>query len=106
MWLLNKISCEIQILNEKVWKLMIENGRLEKENRKLKEDYKVLWILNDEIRRVNENLREENKKLKEDLDRIEEIKDRERIKLGEKIEGLEQELKDEKVKNKLLRMKK
>ena len=36
MWLLKKISCEIQILNEKVWKLMIENGKLEKENKKLK----------------------------------------------------------------------
>ena len=36
MWLLKKISCEIQILNEKVWKLMIENGKLEEENKKLK----------------------------------------------------------------------
>ena len=40
MWLLNKISCEIQILNEKVWKLMIENGKLEEENKKLKETIK------------------------------------------------------------------
>lgn len=37
MWLLNKISCEIQILNEKVWKLMIENGELREENKKLME---------------------------------------------------------------------
>ena len=38
MWLLNKTSCEIQILNEKVWKLMIENGELREENRKLKSE--------------------------------------------------------------------
>ena len=37
---------------------------VEQENKNLKENYKVLWILNDEIRRINENLREENRKLK------------------------------------------
>ena len=40
-----------------------------------------------------------------DLDTVEEIKDRERIGLRERIEELEQELKDEKVKNKILRTK-
>lgn len=42
MWLLKKISCEIQILNEKVWKLMIENGKLEEKNKKLKEEVEQL----------------------------------------------------------------
>lgn len=64
------------------------------------------YIRLDEYEKSTKLLRAEIRNLKDDLDRIEEIKDRERIKLIERIEGLEQELKDEKVKNKLLRMKK
>jgi uncharacterized protein (DUF342 family) len=64
------------------------------------------YIRLDEYEKSTKLLRAEIRNLKDDLDRIEEIKDRERIKLRERIEGLEQELKDEKVKNKLLRMKK
>ena len=64
MWLLKKISCEIQILNEKVWKLMIENGKLEKENKKLKE-----W--NNELIENHKKdiaiLCEENERLREEL---------------------------------------
>ena len=41
----------------------------------LVEDYKALWILNDEIRRVNENLREDKKKLKEKVRFLEECLD-------------------------------
>lgn len=39
---------------------------------RLKEENKVVWILNDEIRRINKNLREENQKLKEKLEQIKE----------------------------------
>ena len=78
MWLLNKISCEIQILNEKVWKLMIENGKLEKENKKLKEkldnrDLLLKWKRKEvqTLFKVNEELTAENKKLKERIDELE-----------------------------------
>lgn len=64
------------------------------------------YIRLDEYEKSTKLLRAEIRNLKDDLDKIEEIKDRERIKLRERIEELEQELKDEKVKNKLLRMKK
>jgi hypothetical protein len=64
------------------------------------------YIRLDEYEKSTKLLKAEIRNLKDDLDRIEEIKDRERISLRERIEELEQELKDEKVKNKLLRMKK
>ena len=64
MWLLKKISCEIQILNEKVWKLMIENGKLEKENRKLKEEVRFLEECLDRKEKLNEKYRKEIDKLK------------------------------------------
>ena len=59
MWLLNKISCEIQILNEKVWKLMIENSKLEKENKKLKEKVRFLEECLDRKEKLNEKYRKE-----------------------------------------------
>ena len=52
MWLLNKISCEIQILNEKVWKLMIENSKLEEKIRFLEQCL-------DNKEKVNKSLRED-----------------------------------------------
>lgn len=55
-------------LRQHILMLAMQLTQLEEENKKLNEDYKVLWILNDEIRRINENLREENKKLKAELD--------------------------------------
>ena len=81
MWLLNKISCEIQILNEKVWKLMIENGELEEENRKLNEKVRFLEESIRELRKEKENLKKEkgelksrlegeNKKLREENERL------------------------------------
>ena len=67
MWLLNKISCEIQILNEKVWKLMIENGKLEEENKNLRDYADNLDSENDNQAIEIEELKKENKKLKDDL---------------------------------------
>lgn len=64
------------------------------------------YIRLDEYEKSTKLLRAEIRNLKDDLDKIEEIKDREWISLRNRIEELEQELKDEKVKNKLLRMKK
>ncbi len=64
------------------------------------------YIRLDEYEKSTKLLRAEIRNLKDDLDKIEEIKDRERIKLRKKIEELEQELKEERVKNKVLRMKK
>lgn len=64
------------------------------------------YIRLDEYEKSTKLLRAEIRNLKDDLDKIEEIKDREWISLRDRIEELEQELKDEKVKNKLLRMKK
>ena len=58
---------ERQDLEELYRKQNLRICELEQENKKLKEDCKVVWILNDEIRRVNENLREENKKLRETI---------------------------------------
>ena len=58
---------------------------------RLKEENKVVWILNDEIRRINKNLREENKKLKEEKQELEYLWDineelkEENKKLKEKI---------------------
>ena len=75
----------------------------------MKKIYEYEWeryIRLDEYEKSTKLLRAEIRNLKDDLDKIEEIKDRERISLRERIEELEQELKDEKVKNKLLRMKK
>ncbi len=73
------------------------------------EIYEYEWeryIRLDEYEKSTKLLRAEIRNLKDDLDKIEEIKDREWISLRNRIEELEQELKDEKVKNKLLRMKK
>ena len=56
-------------LRQHILMLAMQLTQLEQENKKLKEDCKVVWILNDEIRRVNENLREENKKLREERDK-------------------------------------
>ena len=94
MWLLNKISCEIQILNEKVWKLMIENEKLKEENELLNNELAWMkahtrynWITQEEyidwtmsvieaklrMRRAKDKqnyiskLEEENKKLKDEL---------------------------------------
>ena len=64
------------------------------------------YIRLDEYEKSTKLLKAEIRNLKDDLDKIEEIKDREWISLRNRIEELEQELKDEKVKNKLLRMKK
>ena len=63
-----KNSKSVEVYEEQLewWFKLIDD--LREENEKLKEDCKVVWILNDEIRRVNENLREENKKLKEELE--------------------------------------
>ena len=66
MWLLNKISCEIQILNEKVWKLMIENGKLEEENKKLKEKVETLELWLDNKEKLNEEYRKQLDKLRTD----------------------------------------
>ena len=89
MWLFNKISCEIQILNEKVWKLMIENGELREEikqleidkihwrdlywkecekNKKLEEENRFLEECLDRKEKINKSLREENKELKEQIE--------------------------------------
>ena len=53
----------VEQLENMVKDLREKKLELEEENKKLKEDYKVLWILNDEICRINENLRKDNKKL-------------------------------------------
>ena len=66
MWLLNKISCEIQILNEKVWKLMIENSKLAEENKKLKEELETATKCSSQEEWKLRNLEKENKKLKEE----------------------------------------
>lgn len=63
------------------------------------------YVRLDDYEKSTKLLKAEIRNLKDDLDRIEEIKDRERISLRERIEELEQELKEEKVKNKILRMK-
>ena len=70
MWLLNKISCEIQILNEKVWKLMIENGELEEENKKLKSDLAFERTMLDNVKAEYKSLQNVIKKLKEKLDKL------------------------------------
>lgn len=59
---------EWQYLEELYRQQNVRINELEQENKNLREDCKVVWILNDEIRRVNENLREENKNLKSDVD--------------------------------------
>ena len=62
---------------------------------RLNEENKVVWILNDEIRRINKNLREENKKLKEEKQELEYLWDineefkEENKKLKERIAELE-----------------
>lgn len=62
---------------------------------RLKEENKVVWILNDEIRRINEKIREENKKLKSDLEKFSEAykryRDYEKEELAESCYDLERE---------------
>jgi FtsZ-binding cell division protein ZapB len=57
---------------------------------RLKEDNKVVWILNDEIRRINENLREENQKLKEEKQELEYLWD-----INEELKEENKKLKEE-----------
>ena len=72
-----KLRKELQATEKKLKKKLENKQKViryyRKENKKLREDYKVLWILNDEIRRVNENLRKENKKLKDDVEYFRQI---------------------------------
>ena len=64
---------------------------------RLKEENKVVWILNDEIRRINKNLREDNKKLKEEKQELEYLWDiNEELKEeNKKLEDDYQELKSQ-----------
>ena len=125
MW--NLMNASLKALLNEQYKLVAE---LREENKNLKEKLSEITMVADDEKQSIEHileLEEENKKLKEnieklekslklskwrennlqdDLSKVEEIKDREWIKLRKRITELEQELKDEKVKNKLLRIKK
>lgn len=67
---------------------------------RLKEENKAVWIVIDEVRRINEKIREENKKLKSDLEQFSEAykryRDYEKEELAESCYDLERENKKQK----------
>ena len=55
-----------------MWKLMIENGKLEEENKKLKSDLAYERTMLDNVRAEYESQVEINKNLKEELSKLKE----------------------------------